>query len=473
MKYFCILFITFLLSLNQSKSDPGEWRVIDTLDCSVTIGYVDIDCADDFHCIAVANWGMVASKAWINISTDGGLNWNNTYQEKENAKPYNIAYPDTSLCIITGDSGYYWRSIDKGFTWNKYKIDSITRLSKIKFCNKNFGVIKGHSTLVSTNLVLTSDGGLNWQRKEVNVNNKPDSVYFYAIFDLWIDRPGRIKLLSRYRYLGTNAFWGDFITETTDNGDTWLRKEAWIPKSTEKMFFFDSLNGFLVGRPGTGKDGVYSDYIVETTDGGNSWITRFDSVFKGDCYGLNQIYFRNRMNGAALGPFYKLLRTTDGGITWERDSAIAERVTGPVSSFSDIALLSNGDIIGIEGENTHIWKYSEHWTSVDDNLTQINNYEAKIYPNPWMPGKDLRLALNFSKETDISLSLYNNLGEEILKSKNYTISGKKELLITPDINLSPGVYFIKINYFHSSGDFQSSDESNLQYFIFRKFMVLN
>jgi len=38
-----------------------------------------------------------------------------------------ISYPDTNLCIAIGDSGYYWRSVDRCRTWNRGYIPSRIR----------------------------------------------------------------------------------------------------------------------------------------------------------------------------------------------------------------------------------------------------------------------------------------------------------------------------------------------------------
>ncbi len=438
MKYIYMFILLLLISINELKAQAGEWRVVDTLiSNNMTMGYVDIECADDLHCIAVANYGGIPAHTWANITTDGGITWTATLKDTEVIEPYCIAYPDTSLCIIGCFDGIYFRSTDKGFTWEKFVIDSIGVLADIHFYNKDYGVFQYYDVFITT------DGGLNWKKTEIKVPNIPDSVYLHAIFDLWIDRPGRIKLLTRYRRKETKAFWGDFITETTDNGETWIRKESWIPDKTEKMFFFDSLNGFLVGRPGTGIDGVYRDHIVETTDGGDSWIPRFDSVFKGDSYGLTQIYFRDRMHGAALGPFYKLLRTSDGGITWIRDSAYAERVTGPVSAFSDIALLSNGDIIGVEDYNSHIWKCSD-WTTdvVEENMPDKNNDGMLIYPNPAAEYIEIKIdrwspSLRW---TPSELIIFNSIGECVLTEPIHPMTRSHRMNIE---GLPAGAYFVK------------------------------
>jgi photosystem II stability/assembly factor-like uncharacterized protein len=457
MKYLYISVIIIFL-LNKTNAQTGEWRLLDSMVVGGTImtfNYIEIKCADDNHCIALGNYGWI-DKPWARITTDGGKTWYNTLESNDVSKPFNMAYPDTSLCIISCDSGYFFRSTDKGFSWKKIKIDSAKRITRIHFYKNYYAAL--YALYLDNKVILFSnDKGENWERMEINVSNPPDTLVFGGLLDLWIDEPGKIKMIGIFNQKNDMFTYDLYITETTDNGDTWIRKKNKIPKYVKKMFFFDSLNGFLVGLVKV-SSGIYSDYIVETTDGGDTWIPRLDTLIKGDSYGLSQIYFRDRMNGVALGPWFKLWKTSDGGITWKRDSAYANRVTGDY--FADIALLSNGDILGVQDFDCQIWKYSEHWTSVNENITQINNNEIKIYPNPWMPGKDLRLSLNFSKETEISLSLYNNLGEEILKSKNYTITGKKELLITPDMNLSPGVYFIKIN-------------SGNNIFAVKKFIVLN
>jgi photosystem II stability/assembly factor-like uncharacterized protein len=106
------------------------------------------------------------------------------------------------------------------------------------------------------------------------------------------------------------------ILRTTDEGETWSRQEhsgeaisGWSVLSD--VCFSDSLNGWVVGRDGT---------IQHTRDGGISWTRQFaDSSFgyfwPVFCVDTSKAWIGG--SGIRGVPPYTLIRTTDGGETWD------------------------------------------------------------------------------------------------------------------------------------------------------------
>jgi photosystem II stability/assembly factor-like uncharacterized protein len=72
------------------------------------------------------------------------------------------------------------------------------------------------------------------------------------------------------------------------------------------VWAFDSNNAVAVGDLGT---------IIRTTDGGNSWLTSFQTA--GAEEDFTSLYFIDSLQGWCVG-WRSLLKTTNGGITWER-----------------------------------------------------------------------------------------------------------------------------------------------------------
>lgn len=101
---------------------------------------------------------------------------------------------------------------------------------------------------------------------------------------------------------------GGYLFKTTDGGNNWVKKEfnplqAGVPND---MFFIDKNTGFVAGV----------NLFIKTTDGGNTWT----DVLADDLYNINNVCFKNRLEGYATcndGVFFK---TTDGGITWQSNS---------------------------------------------------------------------------------------------------------------------------------------------------------
>ncbi len=68
-------------------------------------------------------------------------------------------------------------------------------------------------------------------------------------------------------------------------------------------YIFDANNGTAVGGYGT---------ILKTTNGGQTWNTQTS----GTTYNLLQIQFTDTNNGVIIGTYGLFLRTTDGGQNW-------------------------------------------------------------------------------------------------------------------------------------------------------------
>jgi photosystem II stability/assembly factor-like uncharacterized protein len=92
--------------------------------------------------------------------------------------------------------------------------------------------------------------------------------------------------------------------------DYWLTQPSPTTKDLQKVFFLDSLNGWIVGNEGT---------ILHTTTGGTTWTAQ-DAIIRSD---IVDIFMLDKWRGWALShefasAFYGtiLLETTDGGTTW-------------------------------------------------------------------------------------------------------------------------------------------------------------
>jgi photosystem II stability/assembly factor-like uncharacterized protein len=112
------------------------------------------------------------------------------------------------------------------------------------------------------------------------------------------------------------------IIHTTDGGQTWTPQTAHTLVELRGVFFVDEFTGWVVGRQGV---------ILHTGDGGNTWTTQVvdtDDDIRG-------VYFTDARNGwitsfhltdyddfleRELDWAGSIWHTTDGGITWQRQS---------------------------------------------------------------------------------------------------------------------------------------------------------
>jgi photosystem II stability/assembly factor-like uncharacterized protein len=89
-----------------------------------------------------------------------------------------------------------------------------------------------------------------------------------------------------------------------DGGRTWTKQASGTSMALESVFFLDADHGWAVGWSGT---------ILRTTDGGKTW----QHIKTGAAnWSLATVRFFDANNGWAAGFSGQLLRTTDGGLTW-------------------------------------------------------------------------------------------------------------------------------------------------------------
>ena len=98
-----------------------------------------------------------------------------------------------------------------------------------------------------------------------------------------------------------------------------------IPSSISDIFFVDGHNGWIVGNSGM---------IMHSTDGGATWNAQASGVTNN----LQRAFFVNaRVGYVGMAGRSSILRTADGGETWERISLpgrIACSVSGVVTKKS-------------------------------------------------------------------------------------------------------------------------------------------
>ncbi len=159
----------------------------------------------------------------------------------------------------------------------------------------------------------TTDGGGTWRRLPF-----PDSssVSLNGAFFVSVDR-GWVVGASGY------------ISRTTDGGTTWTRQTSPVSRKLSRVHFASEQTGWITG--GWNDGGQY--LVLKTTNGGSLWQ---DLSFGSGCYSCEDIWFADSLNGwlvgqnSSINPFIQ--RTSDGGATWNPQSAPIPSGSGPVSS---------------------------------------------------------------------------------------------------------------------------------------------
>ncbi len=164
-----------------------------------------------------------------------------------------------------------------GLTWEYASSLYSSFIKDISFVNNKIGFF------VSDSLYKTIDGCQNWQCLSTNIN-----------------LPLRINFVTEQFGIFTNY---NGIYKTEDGGNSWSEIYSYSYGMFLDIFIVNESELHIVGN------GI----ILKSNDWGNTWIEHTQLTEKS----LNTIYFIDPQNGFVGGNDGLLLRTTDGGISWD------------------------------------------------------------------------------------------------------------------------------------------------------------
>ncbi len=166
------------------------------------------------------------------------------------------------------------------------------------------------------------------------------------------------------------------LLKTVNGGKTWTEVGTETDLSLNAVCFVNADTGIVVGE-----DGI----IIRTTDGGSSWDTRKIDDYIGyylDVFGLLAITFTDDKTGWIVGAGYygnQIYKTTDGGRTWQW----IEWIIYPkiYSGLLDICFIDkeNGFIVGDMGvflkttDGGITWQYRNLWEKYQKDEYQFFN----------------------------------------------------------------------------------------------------
>lgn len=311
----------------------------------------------------------------------------------------------------------------------------------------------------------TTDGGNTWQKKDISTS--PGDFGFQIQF---VDvNTGWLLYFNFTTQVAT-------FLKTTDGGDTWA------PFNGAGIFYFADVNNGW-SYHGSGLNGSEPPYkILRTTNGGTEWTEQFTDNLLG---GYNEMYFSDLNNGWIVGDNGKVLKTTDGGASWnyitnsginpgERSKAVffLDANTGWISSkdISGHAFIKNttdggaswtthgtfsgyGSVYSIcfyDAQNGWVTGFDPpsiyHFTGTtgtNDYKNSVNKFELQQnYPNPFNPTTKISYQLPVSG--NVKIKVYDVLGNEVAKLVDeYKPAGSYEVEFDGK-ELTSGVYVYKL-----------------------------
>ena len=229
-------------------------------------------------------------------------------------KYYDVQALTKDRAFVVGYGGKILETTDGGMNWTRRESGTDLGLYNVAFTDEKHGWISGQDGLI----LHTADGGVTWEKQESN-----------AVF---VDKGERTPLFLFGLYaLDSERAWavGDrsMLTSTTDGGKTWRARKVNMESdlsggeslaSADPIFydvkFVDAQKGWIVGEFGK---------IMYTEDGGETWHEQEKTLMEGtaifdllDLPTLYGIHMLSAQEGMAAGIEGHLAQTTDGGHRW-------------------------------------------------------------------------------------------------------------------------------------------------------------
>jgi len=370
-----------------------------------------------------------------------------------------------SLRFFDNNTGYHSGILYNGSTWNIYK----TTNGGINYTaqNSNFTsqrfmsifMLHPDTVFISGNygkLLRTVNGGNNWIVQYSDTTLQLWGLWFVNSNtgfvagsngrimkttnrgDNWIIQttPTSTALDGIYFVNETTGYVGgaNIFLKTTDAGQSWVNKVGSFisPFETAQSVYFSDAN-----------TGIYSTNaarIVRTTDGGDTWNLVYSTTSGGAVWG---IAFPNPTTGYGCTNVGTVLKTVNGGVNWiEQSTPLTENlyeISFPSVNTGYIASWSGKILKTTNGGSTYI-------NSTNSNVPE--NYSlSQNYPNPFNPSTNIKFSVKKSGFT--TLKIYNSIGTEVQILVNEKLqAGEYETSFNAG-NLSSGIYFYKM----ISGDF--------------------
>jgi photosystem II stability/assembly factor-like uncharacterized protein len=208
---------------------------------------------------------------------------------------------------VVGNDGVILRTGDGGVNWTTQESGVIDDLYDVSYYGYTIILAVG----ASGTILFTNNTGENWSVKQTGMIGS----YF----------SGQMITNTVGVAVGVNAIFQPFVTRTTDGWNSWQSTSFYIEHDSvfyegrlTDVYFLNTSVGFATAIVDLPLGGA----IVRTTDGGSTWETVYfsDEELLGIDFTLDGI-------GYAVGDHGVILQSLDGGQTWmSQDSGVSTRL---------------------------------------------------------------------------------------------------------------------------------------------------
>ncbi|RLD91682.1 MAG: hypothetical protein DRJ09_00295 [Bacteroidetes bacterium] len=309
-------------------TDGGEhWNRIIS-DSHHDLHFFSVCFGDSLDGCAVGGGLSSESPGLLMVTNDGGLTW--TDKTPPDAKSLNkVTYINANTAWVSGN-GQLYKTVDGGNSWTEHNLVAYEHYNDIYFFDEQRGVLLvedydmvrltfdggetwdsvaqiglGSNTLLTSfscgaynqlvavgsegTIAKTVDGGITWQKL-----SKGQDLSFYSL-----------GFFNALEGIATTGFWHGKMMRTHDGGYTWV-EDTIIDNGPFYRIFSENGDWFLLNE---------NSQMMKSVDNGDSWILTDVPDTITTYYDLQ---FLDQDNGYMCGNHSVLVKTTDGGTTWQQ-----------------------------------------------------------------------------------------------------------------------------------------------------------
>jgi photosystem II stability/assembly factor-like uncharacterized protein len=378
----------------------------------------------DIHVNPQGTIFVAAQKYGIRRSTDHGTTWqwsqwfqDDTTRKKMIFRRLAATMSGDTLYALT-DSGYVYRSIDKGDSWTRSAVKH-PRAAVVKA--ESFEVSRGGDLIIASQRDIpggkfyrSTDGGDSWTL----VFEHPFDHVAYSLVrsnangDMYASTHSPPDSKDQTRIGG--------IFYSTDNGANWvLRDDA--EHGDDK--FYMAVNG-----DGDIFHGSVPGGVEMSMDHGFTWPKKNDGLYVQFLHGAA---VNSSGHLFAITPF-TMYRSTTGGQQWKELNTVQIE-----SFFESVLRITTGDVV-YHGSFYGLYRSSDngdHWTHVIEGDTNNPNnffYDMQEAPNGWLYASSAMKGLMVSKNNGLDWEKVPNLPASLIVM-GITFAGLDTVLISTEL----------------------------------------